>query len=59
MTVIRVRNARTDMDHSVKKSEGDGKTSPAQDFHGVFITECKITRIPIRKSPSGKKESCQ
>ena len=55
MTVIHVRNTRTDMDHSVKNSEGDSRTSLAQDFRWVFITECKITRIPVQKSPSGKR----
>ena len=44
-----------DMDHSVKKSQGDGRTSLAQDFPWVFITECKISRITIGKSPSGRR----
>ena len=55
MTVIHLRSARTDMGHSVKKSQGDGRTYLAQDFHWVFITECKISRITVGKSPSGRR----
>lgn len=64
MTVIHLRSARTDMGHSVKKSQGDGRTSLAQDFHWVFITmqnfQDNNRKEPFRKKESGdtKQQGC-